>query len=141
MTAKEELQQIRKLDAQIEHLKGELLELTTKMEGNGGISYTQEGKGSGKAEAPQAKYYRVYNDVIDKLNASLAEYIELRDNLYDRINKLEGRLFDVLYRRYFMYQKWEVIAVEMHYSYRGVLKLHGVALKELSKEYTQVHIE
>ena len=40
----------------------------------------------------------------------------------------QGQLHELLTRRYIRGQTWEVIAVEMHYSWRGVHKMHLRAL-------------
>ena len=39
---------------------------------------------------------------------------------------------EVLTRRYLIGQSWEKIAVEMHYSYRQIIRIHGAALQHFS---------
>ena len=60
------------------------------------------------------------------------EMIDLLDN---------GDEIAVLYQRYFNYRKWEEIAVDMNYTYRGILKIHGRALQNLEKVFTKIHID
>lgn len=39
---------------------------------------------------------------------------------------------EILSRRYLIGQSWEKIAVEMHYSYRQIIRIHGAALQHFS---------
>lgn len=74
----------------------------------------------------------VQND-IQELTEALASTRALIHGLEDE------RLRLVLFKRYLNYQRWEVIAADLGYSWRGIHKLHSKALQEL-KECIEVHI-
>lgn len=74
----------------------------------------------------------VQND-IKQLTDALAATKELIKMLDDEKLQL------ILFKRYLNYQRWEVIAADLGYSWRGIHKLHSKALQEL-KECIEVHI-
>lgn len=70
---------------------------------------------------------------IKQLTEALAATRELIKMLGDEKLQL------ILFKRYLNYQRWEVIAADLGYSWRGIHKLHSKALQEL-KECIEVHI-
>lgn len=69
----------------------------------------------------------------DEINAEIDRLIITRAEINEAIAKVEDeRLREVLTLRYIQGKSWEQIAVEMHYNYRWVTKLHGKALSEIS---------
>lgn len=46
----------------------------------------------------------------------------------DLVGGVEG---DILHRRYILGQKWERIAVDLNYTYRNIIRLHGRALQKI----------
>jgi predicted transcriptional regulator len=69
----------------------------------------------------------------DEINAEIDRLIITRAEINEAIAKVEDeRLREVLTLRYIQGKSWEWIAVEMHYNYRWVTKLHGKALSEIS---------
>lgn len=68
----------------------------------------------------------------DEINAEIDRLIITRTEINEAIAKVEDeRLREVLTLRYIQGKSWEWIAVEMHYNYRWVTKLHGKALSEI----------
>lgn len=68
----------------------------------------------------------------DEINAEIDRLIITRVEINEAIAKVEDeRLREVLTLRYIQGKSWEWIAVEMHYNYRWVTKLHGKALSEI----------
>ncbi len=68
----------------------------------------------------------------DEINAEIDRLIITRAEINEAIAKVEDeRLREVLTLRYIQGKSWEWIAVEMHYNYRWVTKLHGKALSEI----------
>lgn len=75
------------------------------------------------------------SDQIAKLSDMRTEKIEAANEMSKRmdevckvIDKVGGVQGEILHRRYIEGQRWEEIAVNMHYNYRTVTKLHGKAL-------------
>lgn len=70
--------------------------------------------------------------------------LELVDAKLDAVNKMlevedalkqikDERYYRLLWLRYISLWRWQDIADELCYSYRGVLKVHGRALEEVNK--------
>lgn len=46
--------------------------------------------------------------------------------------------YDMMYRKYILFQPWGTIAKEMHYSKDGLIKMHNRVLQRLNEVYTSV---
>lgn len=90
----------------------------------------------------------------DKLAGTVAKMADVEMSIKNDINQLtealvatrtlikmldDEKLRLILFKRYLNYQRWEVIAADLGYSWRGIHKLHSKALQEL-KECIEVHI-
>lgn len=65
---------------------------------------------------------------------SIDNLIDLKKRISEELNKLDNEeLIKLLYLRYFEFKSWEEIAIDMGYSYRWILRLHGKALLEFDK--------
>ncbi len=67
-------------------------------------------------------------DETDEFLKSLREVRELIKLINDPMQRL------IMQKRYLNYQKWEVIAADLGYSWRRVHQLHGEGLKEILKK-------
>lgn len=141
LNAKEALKKIKYMDVQIDNIEKELEDLKNRMTGCKAISYDLA-PGTARTEtSPQERLYPIYDQGEKELIEQMAEFIEYKSTIWRTVCKMKNSThIEILYKRYFAYMKWEEIAVQMNYSYQGVLKLHGRALQEFSKEYTQVYI-
>lgn len=73
-------------------------------------------------------------DLEREIDADVDQLVNLKREIMSVIDKVENPvLIDILYKRYFRYEKWEEIAIEMNYSYRQVTRLHGQALQDVRK--------
>lgn len=142
MTAKEYLQQIRKIDLLIQNKLKQAQELRSKLEVKG-INFESDGSTSATRNVTKM------NDLIvsvvtleEEINQQIDLLINKKREVMRVIDLLDdGNEIAVLYQRYFNYRKWEEIAVDMDYTYRGVLKIHGRALQNLEKVFTKIHID
>lgn len=88
----------------------------------------RSGGGSDKIQTTVEKII----EIEEKLDHEIDALVDLRNRIEAAVEKLEdGRLRDVMRYRYIDGMKWEQIAVEMHYSYMQVCRLHGKALLEI----------
>lgn len=142
MTAKEYLQQIRKIDLLIQNKLEQAQELRSKLEVKG-INFESDGSTSATRNVTKM------NDLIvsvvtleEEINQQIDLLINKKREVMEMIDLLDnGDEIAVLYQRYFNYRKWEEIAVDMNYTYRGILKIHGRALQNLEKVFTKIHID
>lgn len=134
MDAKEFLKNIRCLDSQIRNKQIEIYQLQGDMQSIKGISYEPKFSTSSNGKSPQEIYINKLVGYQLELNAIIDEMVEQKKKAMKLIDKLsKPEYIDILYRRYIHGQKWEQIALDMEYSFRNVLKLHGLALQELNK--------
>lgn len=128
MTTKEYLMQyrdaVRRASAAQDHLTElrEMAERITPNYGGSGGGTHQIGDKLGAAVARLVDAESRVSDELELLEATEREVIGTIDKITD------GTLHTLLYERYINGKTWEQIAVDMHYSYRGVTKMHGRAL-------------
>ena len=73
-------------------------------------------------------------DLQNEINRDNDEFVDLRkeaSELLKRISKPEH--YQVLHKRYVLYETFEQIAIEMKYSYRNICNIHGRALQAFDK--------
>ena len=93
-------------------------------------SVNHDGMPQGNAHSDLSGYVARLDALISQLEHEQAMAVRQYKEIHDRIYQMQdGAEKEVLIRRYLMGRTWEQIAVEMDYSYRWVLRLHGRALK------------
>ena len=139
MTAKEYLQQIRKLDIQIRNKKKELEVIQNQMTGASSISYEKKEPTTSKSTlSPQEKHYPKYEKYSKSILADIAELVELKQKAIRLIDSIDDAdCIDVLYKRYVLMKRWEVIATEMNFSYPHIQRIHERALNLLNEKMIQ----
>lgn len=142
MKAKDYLLQVRRINKLIELKQSEINKLNLYL-GVKAVNY--------EAERVQSSNTMDRTDLICKIvdfEIELKEYIkqliDLKKEIMQTIDKLDDAdLIKLLYLRYFDFKTWEEIAITMNYSYRWILKLHGISLQKIEKilqQDTPVHI-
>lgn len=86
---------------------------------------TSGGKGSDKVQTGAIKVAELRESLMDKINQLAAVRIEIERAIGTVQDDTQRRLLRL---RYIKGMTWERIAVEMHYGYQWVCKLHGRAL-------------
>lgn len=133
MTVKEYLQQYTRLDREINHLLEEQQRWKDLA-----LRVTPGYEGAVSAGSPDGNRIPTAVERIaeweEKINRKVDQLVELREEIEGMIGKLKSADFQTLLRlRYINGYTWERIAVEMHYSYQWVCKLHGRALLQLKQ--------
>ena len=129
MTAKEYLQQAYKMDRRIRIIEAKAEKLRAALEYSP-PSFSGAGGGSSADRMPDMISLIVeYEQRAVQLRAEYVEkYIEIDKAIRSIQNPVQR---EVLERRYLLYQKWQQIADEMHYSVQNVYILHGKALQKI----------
>lgn len=134
MTPKEYLQQIRKLDILIDHKNEQLCDLKLRVTS---ITPSYEGERV-RSSGSQDKLGETVTKIMmlkDEINSDIDQLVDLKREIMKIVDSLGNpEMINLLYRRYFKYEKWEKIAYKMNYSIRGVHKLHGKALQEIDEK-------
>lgn len=137
MTAKQWLERGRNLNNEIETLltaQQRALELACKTSSGSTDDKVQTSRRNTSEDRfiSYADYERLINDKIDKL-------YQVQREITDAIYRVDNStLRTVLVERYINFCTWEQIAVDMHYNYRWVLRLHGRALQAIESHIPHV---
>lgn len=134
IAAKEYLKNIERLDAQInvrlsekDDLKEKLLHITPTLS-------PDKGSGGGGTQDKVAGIIAKMIDLESKINADIDRFADMKQEALALLDKMENPTYmTVLHRRYFLHETFERIAIDMNYSWRWVIKLHGRALQAFDK--------
>ena len=72
-------------------------------------------------------------DTERKTVAEITRLCRIETEVSCTIGRMPEPYRTLLYERYINGKTWEQIAVDMHYSYRGVTKMHGKALQAVKE--------
>lgn len=124
--------QYRKLSARLENIEKNLNQMKDERE-----SLTISYDGMPKGTAISDKTARLATFIVDKENELLDtkyELVAMQREISKAIAKVENADYSrLLYMRYIDGLTWEEIAVNLHFTWRHVLRLHGRALQEVGK--------
>lgn len=133
MTAKEYLNQVRKLDnlidsklSEVNNLKRAATSITAALKD---VPARSEGTTSDKVGNSVAAIV----DLEKEIDEEVAQLVELRGEILKTIQLLDPMEYALIYKRYFQYKRWEVIADEMYYTRQWINALHKRALENLEK--------
>lgn len=133
MTPKEYLRQYEDAERRIRRLEAEYnkeQELIDAVRST--ANYDELPKSKSSKRAAEDKILRLADKSLNLIQAKL-DAVEIRQEVFDTINKVDGPEGEVLYHRWIMLRKWEEISVIMGYSWRGIHSLHNRALTEIDK--------
>lgn len=138
MTAKEYLRQYEQLNRKAERLKHEYETEMLKIDAIGStLASDGTPHGTGVSRRTEDKAIRLADKALKWKEAEL-DAIAKRQEVFEVIIQIPGIEGEVLYERYVSLRKWEDICVLLHYSWRGVHKVHRRALA-MVKECIEVH--
>ena len=133
MTAKQFLSQARRIDKRIDNYVEEITQLltlatkTTPSNAQERVQSSGTGDKVGDGASKIADLQREMDEWVDEL---LIKKEEIR-KVIEQVDDTD--CYDLLYKRYILYKKWEQIAVDKDMTTMGVWKMHGRALKKVEK--------
>lgn len=128
MTAKEYLNRVRRQNYILKQTEKELNEIRADILTLRASSLSEHVSGSKNSDTAD-KYIRL-ESYMEKVNAEWDKLIDMRNAAKDLIGAMPDPMHRaVLYARYINGQRWEDIAMDMRYSWKGIFKLHGQALR------------
>ena len=132
---KEYLRQIRLFDICIKQKEAELAAMRSELE-NMSAAVTGERVQTSAKDKMSEKVSHIV-DLEAMIIQDKEKFLRMKDRIINEIQSLDNSVYvDILYKRYVEYKQLEEIAVEMNYSYRQVLRLHGFALQEFKRWHT-----
>lgn len=132
MTAKEYLSRIRRQYYIVKQSEKELTDIKADILSLKASSMSE--KVSGTKEADLADKYIKLEKYFDAVIAEWDKLIDMRIEAKAMIRMLPDETQQaVLYARYINCMEWEQVAADMHYSWKGIFKLHGRALQSFER--------
>jgi len=138
MNTKEYMKMANKLMRRIKRKRDEAEELRIRERCPSSPSFSDMPKTA--SPNPNRKYDGVLSAIeLDKeAGEALAELNALKEQFCVFLQQLtDPDEYDLLYKRYIEFKKWEQIAAEIGYSESHTKRLHGVAVKKLILDDTQ----
>lgn len=127
MTAKEFLKRYEEADRKARQHEAEYRRECDLI---GSLSVKMDGMphGSGISKPTEEAALRLSDKALEWRMAQI-DAIRARQEVYELIYKIPGIEGRVLYERYVALHKWEEVCILLHYSWRGVHKVHRRALE------------
>lgn len=92
-----------------------------------------DGMPRGRGTSDLSGYAARWDELVRELEAEREMQMVTYREIWNQVKKIPNATEqEVLTRRYLIGQSWEKIAVEMHYSYRQIIRIHGAALQHFS---------
>ena len=86
------------------------------------------------------KYAKI-DEMERKIDGMVDELVDKKEKIIQQIDSMEDEnAYNILFARYIEKKTFEVIATEMKYSWRQVVRLHGTALKQFEKKYGEGYL-
>lgn len=142
MKAKEYLRQYEYADRKVRRLEAEykdelmMVDAIRSASDNDGMPH-----GTGISKPTEEKALRLADKHLRLIDARI-EAVAKRQEVFDLIDGIDGVEGDLLFERYVKLRKWEEICILLHYSWRGIHKVHARALdiveRALKCTYTEL---
>lgn len=140
MTTKEYLGQISRLNRMINNKLTEIAQLKDMA---ASISAHQNGdrvQTTPNFDKIGTKYAKI-DEMERKIDCMVDELVDKKEKIIQQIDSMEDEnTYNILFARYIEKKTFEVIATEMKYSWRQVVRLHGTALKQFEKKYGEGYL-
>ena len=140
MTTKEYLGHISRLNRMINNKLTEIAQLKDMAVS---ISATQSGERvqtTPNFDKIGTKYAKI-DEMERKIDGMVDELVDKKEKIIQQIDSMEDEnTYNILFARYIEKKTFEVIATEMKYSWRQVVRLHGTALKQFEKKYGEGYL-
>ena len=140
MTTKEYLGQISRLNRMINNKLTEIAQLKDMA---ASISAPQSGERvqtTSNFDKIGTRYAKI-DEMERKIDGMVDELVDKKEKIIQQIDSMEDEnTYNILFARYIEKKTFEVIATEMKYSWRQVVRLHGTALKQFEKKYGEGYL-
>lgn len=140
MTAKEYLNQISRLNRMINNKLVEIQQLRDLALGISSISTGERVQSTPDFDKIGSKMAKI--DELEKnLDETIDKYVDLKNRIIGQIESMEDEItYNILFSRYIEKKQFELIAIEMEYSWRQIIRLHGKALKQFEEKFGEEYL-
>lgn len=136
MSVQQYLQQIKVLDTKIKQKQEQYKRLEERASSPSGIRYDKVVTQTSKTGDRLEKLVLQYVNLGKEIEEEILKFELTKQAIINQIQSLnEDRYINVLFKRYVEYKSYELIAVEMSYSFDYVKELHRNALNFFKEKY------
>jgi DNA-directed RNA polymerase specialized sigma subunit len=129
MTAKQWLNRARRIDREIRTLEEVITSTRERLE-----SVTQSYSGDGAQSTKDPHKFDRLVELESLVNEKIDEQIQIKTEILEAISQIRDRRQRIVLTEYYLNMKtWEQVAVEINYSWRQVMNIHGRALQEMQR--------
>lgn len=129
MTAKQWLNRARRIDREIRTLEEVIKSTRERLE-----SVTQSYSGDGAQSTKDPHKFDRLVELESLVNEKIDEQINIKTEILEAISQIRDRRQRIVLTEYYLNMKtWEQVAVEINYSWRQVMNIHGRALQEMQR--------
>lgn len=141
MTTKDYLNQISRLNRMINNKLSEISQLRELSRSISAVKNEERVMSSSDPDKIGSTYAKI-DEMEHNLDNMIDEYIEKKDLIIGQIDGIENEdCYNILFSRYIENKTFEVIATEMKYSWRQIIRLHGKALKAFEEKYGNTYLK
>ena len=135
MTTKDYLNQISRLNRMINNKLSEISQLRELACSVSAIRNEEKVQTSPKADSIGTAISKI-DEMERDIERTIDKYTKKKNLIISQIDGMDDELhYNVLFSRYIEKKTFEVIATEMSYSFRNIIRIHGRALKEFERKY------
>ena len=135
MTTKEYLNQISRLNRMINNKLSELAELKELSKSISAVSNKERVQTSMEQDKIRNVLSKI-DEIEREIDKMIDSYSDKRMHIIGQIDSMEDEnSYDILFSRYIEKKTFEKIADTKNYSFRQIIRLHGIALKQFEEKY------
>ena len=135
MTTKEYLNQISRLNRMINNKLSELAELKELSKSISAVSNKERVQTSMEQDKIGNTISKI-DEMEREIDKMIDSYSDKRKHIIGQIDSMEDEnSYDILFSRYIEKKTFEKIADTKNYSFRQIIRLHGIALKQFEEKY------
>ena len=139
MDTKQYLGQISRLDRMIKNKMTELSQYKDLAYGLSEITNEERVQTTPEFDKMSGKVAKII-EIEKKIDSLIDEYVDKKNLIISQIDEIENETYyEILFARYIEKKTFEKIADEMTYSWRQIIRLHGIALQEFEKKYGNMY--
>lgn len=133
MDTKQYLRQISRLDKMIKNKIVELYQLKELYTSISAIKSDENVQTTPNFDKIGTAYAKIF-EKEQELDEIIDLYVDKKSIIISQIDQMDDETqYEILFSRYIERKTFEKIADEMSYSWRQIIRLHGIALKEFEK--------
>lgn len=140
MTTKSYLGQIKRLELQMQNKLSEIGQLRELSRSVSAVVNEERVQTTPNFDKIGTMYCKI-EAMEEKLSALIDEYMKQKNEIISQIEGLDDEIYyELLFHRYIERKTFEEIAVDIKYSFRQTLRLHGKALCAFEEKYGHLYL-